>query len=156
MKKLLAIALLALLMTAVVGITAVGSGGSNTTGELATTRAVDYLPLEPGYFWIGYGFLDGPITAGQMDIFIVYNESEDDGWLTVQMLDCCILGDEMIGLVVGSFTEPLVDQATSPDSVRIETAMPGNGVALVILGYTSSAEFSAGYHWDIDLLELED
>ena len=152
MRKLPVVAVLALLMTAAAGVTAIGSGGANTTGELASTRGTDFLPMRPGKAWIGYGILDGPITAGQMDLFILYNMSHGGGELEVEIVDCCAPGDTMFGLVLGTFTSPLMESATSPESIFMEAHMPGRSLGLVIAGYQSASGYPAGYFWSFGLV----
>ena len=150
MKKLLIVAVLALLLTALVGGTvATGSGGANSAGADAKDTFV--YQMTPGQHVSDYGDLGGTISQQVFDVYFIINTSTSAGNLKVVIEDCCIMGDTMLGILIRPGVSPVVKWATSPSVVTLgPVSMPGRNWALVIAGYLQCpGGFPAGYYWDI-------
>ena len=153
MKKLLIIAVLALLLTGLVGTAALGSGGANSAGA-GDAKGTFVYPLTPGQStdWV-YGQLDGLLSQRFFDVFVIVNTSTSTGKLHVEIEDRFILGDTMLGILIQPGASPVIDWATSPDIIYLgPVPMPGPNWALVITGYLASpGGFPAGYYYSISL-----
>lgn len=149
MKKLLLIALVALSLTALVGIGASGAGG-NIAGAAAPKATPIVYQMQPGQSVVDYAELT---ALREWQVFVVANTSTSAGRVSASITDCCITGDTMIGLMLGPGLTLQFDYATSPDSVILgPQPLAARGLALIITGYINCpGGFPAGYDYTIRL-----
>jgi len=141
------IAMVALCLTALVGVGASGGGGNaDPQAEPKTTYTVRMVP---GGYYEGYSDLSGPFFGQwQFDLWIIVNVGSSTGSLTAEIEDCCILGDSMVATVIT--TEGHVDggAATSPALIYLgPVSVPRYGWAAILTAYWfAPGGYPAGYY----------
>jgi len=145
-KKLLMIAVVALCLTGLVGIGA--SGGGANAAEAGSAKATPIkLEMVPGQIRTGTGTL---YALKEWQVFVVINTSASTGNLKAVIEDCCIMGDTMIALMLGSGISPQFDWGASPGAIQVGPVPMRPGWALIVTGYVQCpGGFPAGYYWDI-------
>jgi len=147
-KKLFVIALLALCLTALVGVGASGAGG-NAAGSASAKEPFVYQ-MSPGDYADGSNDLPGLWQQGYRDVILVINMGPGTGTWNMTIEDCCLMGDTMLAIKIGAGGLEW-GVATSPDTINLgPVSMPAQSWALVITGYVRCpGGFPAGYYWYI-------
>ena len=122
------------------------SGGENTAG-VAPDRTLFVYRMSPGDYIDSWSDLYDHAPA-DFDIFI-FILTGTGSW-AMEVEDCCIMGDTMVG--VGKVAKTSVSgTATSPATFNLgPVSVDGRGFGIVLVGYTDCpGGFPAGYYFYI-------
>ena len=114
--------------------------------DVAPDRTTEFVILAPGQS-VTLSRVLSDLIRQDNDITLIL--AQGGGALRVEIIDCCIMGDTMIGILLapdpsGAWGVIGVDWATSPDVAVIDATVPG--LALLISGYLACpGGFPAGY-----------
>ena len=136
-----------LALTLIVALTsAIVCAGDNACG-VSTEENFGFL-IAPGESVEGYSNLDGTFGQGYYDVvwFIVLGA----GNLNLQVEDCCIMGDVMIGsgsLLIGG-PASYADWCISPEIISLDVGCPDFAIGYLLMAYFDApGGFPAGYYW---------
>lgn len=143
MKKYFALTSLLVIMMLAVSTQLMAQNAEPGATPAGTT---EFVVLAPGQSTTLNRVLDAPI---QQDKDITLILAQGAGPLHIEVIDCCIMGDTMIGILLapdasGTWGVIGLDYATSPDVAVIDVSI--SGLSILITGYLRApGGFPAGY-----------
>ena len=146
MKKLLVVAVFAVVLTALVGSSIVVGDSGNSAGIADRSSTFVWAPLMLG----GSKSETGTLSAGlPTDFDVTFILPVGSGTLNVEIEDCCILGDTMAGIFIQQGGVVDVQTATSPATIVKNISVSGWTWVLLITGYLDApGGYPAGYYLD--------